>query len=194
MEFSVASGMLVVSQDVTSGIEWVNASERLGSRVEFKGARMAGIREVVDGASEAARSAAAVVVGVGDGLVGGVVGSVSGAVNGLTGGGGAVRGVSPGVAVAVAGVAAGALGLVDWPLLALAGGAALVFRRLRVAPAPPSRTAAVSARATGERTTNATAPARKRSTAPRKTASQVKGTARKRASASTSRASQGSGE
>jgi len=150
---------------------------------------VAGVREVVDGTSGAARSAAAVIVGVGDGLVGGVVGGVSGAVNGLTRNA-AVRRLPPGVALAAAGVAAGALGLVDWPLLALAGGAALVVRQLGGAPAASSGSTAVPARKTAERTTKVATSRRGGTATARKASTPAKRTARKRASGSASAASQ----
>ena len=158
----------------------LHVRERKGN-VEFTpvdcGVLMAGVKRVVDGTSEAARSVAAAIVGVGDGLAGGVVGGVAGAVNGISGGLGMARNVAPSATVAAAGITAGVLGLVDWPLLVLAGGTALVVRQLRGAPAGSTRTAVVPGRRA--------VPAKKASTPPKKTAAPARTTtARKRASAS----------
>jgi len=182
-----------VQQEIHSGetLDEQEANDSVG-RSRPREANVAGDREVVDGTSGAARSAAVAVTGVGDGLVGAVVGGLSGAVNGLTGGMGAVRGVAPGVAVAAAGVAAGALGLVDWPLLVLAGGAALVVRQLRATPAS-SRAGAVPTRKTTPATAKATASRPRATATTRKTSTPAKRASRKRPNPSTS-ASSGSGE
>lgn len=88
------------------------------------------VRQMVDGTSALARAAADTVVGVGDGVMGGVVGAFTGAVQGASEGLGVRGGVSPSTAMVASGVTAGLLGLVDWPLLALAGGTALLVRQL----------------------------------------------------------------
>ena len=180
--------ILGAKQEIHSGetLDEQEANDSVG-RSRPREANVAGDREVVDGTSGAARSAAVAVTGVGDGLVGAVVGGLSGAVNGLTGGMGAVRGVAPGVAVA-AGVAAGALGLVDWPLLVLAGGAALVVRQLRATPAS-SRAGAVPPRKTTPATTKATASRPRATATTRKTSTPAKRAARKRPNPSTSASS-----
>ena len=87
------------------------------------------VGQMVDGTTRLARTVAGTVVGVGDGLMGGVVGGVAGAVQGASEGLGVRGAVSPSAAVVTAGLAAGVLGLVDWPLLALAGGTALLVRQ-----------------------------------------------------------------
>ena len=132
---------------------------------------MAVVREVVEGTSEAARSAAALVIRAGDGLIGGVVAGMSGAANGLTGGATAGGGFAPSAA-------AGALGLVAWPLLALTAGSILVVRQLQRPPAPQSRTAAGPAQQSrGGRVRKATTPPRRGAPAARETGEY--GTARK---------------
>ena len=88
------------------------------------------VGQMVNGTTRLARTVAGTVVGVGDGVMGGVVGGVAGAVQGASEGLGVRGAVSPSAAVVTAGVAAGVLGLVDWPLLALAGGTALLMRQL----------------------------------------------------------------
>ena len=164
--------------------------ESVNTRVRDQGRYfVAGVKEVVDGTSEAARGAASAIVGVGDGIVGGAMGAVSGALNGVARGAG-LRGVVPDAAVAAAAVAAGVLGLVDWPLLALAGGTALVVRQLRGSPARATAPAADSA---GRRsaTTTASAPGRRATPTAKKSAAAGNAPARKRAGASTSSATGG---
>ena len=95
---------------------------------------MASVKQVVDATSDAGRAAASAIIGIGDGIAGGVVGGVSGAVYGAAEGLGVRRPTAPTAVLAMAAVGAGVLGLVDWPLLALAGGAALVASQLRGRP------------------------------------------------------------
>lgn len=95
---------------------------------------MASVRQAVSATSGAGRAVGSAIVGIGDGVAGGVVGGVSGAAYGAAEGLGLRRPTAPSAVLAVAALGAGVLGLVDWPPLALAGGAALVASQLRTRP------------------------------------------------------------
>lgn len=92
------------------------------------------IGQMVSATSEAGRAAATAVVGVGDGIAGGVVGGVSGVVVGASEGLGLHRLNGASAVVTAAVVGAGIVGLVDWPVLALVGGAVLLVSQLRGRP------------------------------------------------------------
>ena len=116
--------------------EWHGHDRRVAAvvRPNRRGGIVASVKQVVDATSDAGRAAASAMIGIGDGIAGGVVGGVSGAVYGAAEGLGIRRPTAPTAVLAVAAVGAGVLGLVDWPLLALAGGAALVASQLRGGP------------------------------------------------------------
>lgn len=87
---------------------------------------MKGTARVVTGAGEIAVSAVGAVGGAAAGSIGG---GIRGAVEGAVGGAHYGRRSTP-MALATMG-AAGAVGLVEWPILLAAGGTALVLRSLR---------------------------------------------------------------
>ena len=122
---------------------------------------MVSIGQMVSATSQAGRAAATAVVGVGDGIAGGVVGGVSGVGVSTAEGLGLrrVNGVS--ALVTAAAVGAGIVGLVEWPVLAVAGGAVLVVSQLRGRPQPStgSATAPVGTRPENQTTTKAAEPA-----------------------------------
>ena len=108
-----------------------------------------------------------------------------GAVSGLTRGAN-LRGVAPDAAVTAAAVAAGVLGLIDWPLLALAGGTVLVVRQLRHGQGGSSTGADGSAPAGSRGTTGAATGTRRTATkaaGPARRTAPAKSTTRKRAAA-----------
>ena len=149
---------------------------------------MASVKQVVDATSDAGRAAASAIIGIGDGIAGGVVGGVSGAVYGAAEGLGLRRPTAPTAVLAMAAVGAGILGLVDWPLLALAGGAALVASQLRVRPqgsfisAAPTPASTRRPRKNAATTSTPTPPAK---TAPGKPATVKRATVRKAAAKKT---------
>ena len=97
---------------------------------------MVSIGQMVSATSQAGRAAATAVVGVGDGIAGGVVGGVSGVVGGASEGLGLRRLNRTSALVTVAAVGAGIVGLVDWPVLVVAGGVVLLVSQLRGRPQP----------------------------------------------------------
>lgn len=106
---------------------------------------MVSIRQMVSATSEAGRAAATAVVGVGDGIAGGVVGGVSGVVAGASEGLGLGRLNGASKIVTAAAVGAWIVGVVDWPVLAVAGGVVLVASQLRGRTRPSTGPAAESA-------------------------------------------------
>ncbi|PTR22874.1 hypothetical protein C8K36_11057 [Rhodococcus sp. OK519] len=78
---------------------------------------------------------------LGGAAVGGVIGGVRGAVSGVTDGTrrGLERGSHSTPTAILTMAAAGAVGLVEWPVVLTVGGAALVLRQLHERGAPPAR-------------------------------------------------------
>jgi len=93
-------------------------------------------------ARRVSKDAAGAVTGAAAAVSGAAYGAGTGAVSGATRGASEALGSGPRVApaAALAVAAVGAAGLVDWPVLVLASGGALVLRQLR--HQPPNRTAA----------------------------------------------------
>ncbi|WP_420881559.1 hypothetical protein [Rhodococcus sp. (in: high G+C Gram-positive bacteria)] len=88
---------------------------------------------------------------VGGAAVGGLVGGVRGAISGAAGGTrqGLARGSHSTPAAVLTMAAAGAVGLVEWPVVLTVGGAALVLRQLHERGAPPGGSPAPSAQDPG---------------------------------------------
>ncbi len=131
--------------------------------------------------------AAGAVTGAAAAVTGAAYGAATGAVTGATRGARQALGTSPRAMPAAAlGVAAvGAAGLVDWPILLAAGGAALVLRQLRPPPATRSDTAGSAEPDTQSRAlaTSATTPSER--TVPRTTAAGEASAAKPRGSRAT---------
>ena len=134
---------------------------------------MAKLSQAASITKDAAKAARSTVMGVADAVAGGTVGAATGAVQGATEGLGLSRTSTPTIAVTLAALGAGAVGLIDWPVLALAGGTALVVKQLRArqpsAAQPAQQT--VRAAATPKRTTTKKTAAPTRRIAAKKTAS-----------------------
>jgi hypothetical protein len=124
------------------------------------------VRVVTDSAHAATAAAGAMGGAAVSGVIGGIRGTAAGVKNGLRRGGHS----TPAAALTVGAI--GAAGLVEWPVLAIVGGTALLVREL-TKPSPedtPQPPAAVSARrrdtTTTETPAKASAPRAAKSTTP----------------------------
>jgi len=91
---------------------------------------------------DAANAARSTVTGVADAVVGGTVGAATGAVHGAAEGLDLPGASTPVIIVTLAALGAGIAGLIEWPVLAVAAGTALVVKQLRgrqPSPAQPVR-------------------------------------------------------
>lgn len=113
---------------------------------------------------DAVNAARSTVMGVADAVAGGTVGAATGAVRGASEGLDLPHASTPTIAVTLAALGAGAAGLIEWPVLALAGGTALVVKQLRGQPSPAKpvrRTEGTAATPTKKTAKKSAAPTRR---------------------------------